>query len=65
METIEKRLLDFPEVGFALGISRSAVYRLVETKELNCVHIGKSVRIPLAELDRYVASLSERTEQVA
>ena len=62
METIEKKLLSVEEVGLVLGIARSSVYRLIDSKALACVRMGKSVRIHTLEVDRYIDSLSHPAE---
>lgn len=40
-----------------LAVSRSTVYLLIGAGELEVVHIGRSVRIPVGAVDRYVAAL--------
>jgi excisionase family DNA binding protein len=59
------KLVDLPEyarareVAALLGLSRSEVYRMIESRELPCTRVGEtSVRIPKAEL---VDWLRERT----
>src|SRR5690242_11582917 len=49
------RLLVRPsEAAEILGLGRSKVYAMLATGELPCVKIGKSVRVPLDALHRWV-----------
>jgi len=59
------RLADLPEyarvrdVAALLGLSRSEVYRMIESGELPCTRVSEaSVRVPKAELTEW---LRERT----
>ena len=45
-------LLRIDEVADRLAISRATIYRLIRRGAIPTVHIGTSVRIPAAELDR-------------
>jgi excisionase family DNA binding protein len=42
------------DVATALGISRSKVFELLATQELPSVHIGRSTRIPRAQLEAWI-----------
>jgi excisionase family DNA binding protein len=46
------RLLKIREVAGALGISPAMVQKLKRTNRIKVVHIGRSVRIPHAEVMR-------------
>ena len=59
------RLYRIPEVVTQLALSRSMIYREIDAGNLHAVRIGAALRVTSDELNRYVASLSERTEQVA
>ena len=48
-------LLKPPEVAEALGISRSRVYELLATGAIESISIGRSRRIPVDALHRFVA----------
>ena len=40
-----------------LGVGRTKVYELINRGELRPVHIGRSLRLPVAELERFVEGL--------
>lgn len=42
------------DVATTLGISRSKVFELLATQELPSVHIGRSTRIPRAQLEEWI-----------
>jgi excisionase family DNA binding protein len=42
------------DVATALGISRSKVFELLAAQELPSVHIGRSTRIPRAQLEEWI-----------
>jgi excisionase family DNA binding protein len=44
------------EAAEQLGLSELAVRRFIWSKELRVTHLGRSVRIPREELDRFLAS---------
>ncbi len=52
-------LIRVEEAAQALGISRSRAYELVQRGELVSVLIGRSRRIPVAELHAYIERLVE------
>ena len=45
------------EAGRLLHLSRSTVYSLINDGALRPVHVGRSCRITLSELERYVSRL--------
>ncbi len=49
-----RRLLTVRGAADFLSLSRGAVYNLLDEGELRSIHIGRSRRIPLAELRRFV-----------
>ncbi len=52
------RLLLTPEdAADVLRVGRTTVYALMKSGDLRSVHIGRSCRIPQAELERYVRRL--------
>jgi excisionase family DNA binding protein len=55
--TIEQLLLTTTQAARALGVSRTTIYKLIAKGELVPTHIGRSARISLAELRRFVARL--------
>lgn len=56
------RLVTLPDAARFLAVSRGSLYDLLTTGQLASVHIGRSRRIPLGELRRYIR---ERLEQEA
>lgn len=50
-------LLTVRQVASALGIGRSTTYELINAGQLEVVHIGRSVRVPVDVLYSFVASL--------
>lgn len=57
--TTPKLLYRVPEVAEALSISRSRVYELINKDVLKSVRLGRNIRVPTHELDRFIAELSE------
>ena len=55
-------LLKVEEAAQALGISRTALYELLRSGDIYSVHIGRSVRVPVAALDEYVMRLTNETK---
>lgn len=55
------RLLTLDAAAEFLAISRGAVYHLLDRGELSSIHIGRSRRISLAELRRFVANCGHAT----
>ena len=51
---IQKLLLTVPEAGRALAISRSKMYDLLNSGELASVHIGRSRRVRLSDVQNFV-----------
>ncbi len=54
MDKQGKLLLKVMEAGEMLGIGRSRMYEMVDTKELPSIRIGKSIRIPVKALNQWV-----------
>ena len=54
------RLVPRPEAARFLSVSRGSLYDLLVTGQLASVHIGRSRRIPLGELHRYIRERLER-----
>jgi len=50
-------LLCATEVAGLLGIGKTKVYELIAIRELHPVHIGRSCRIPYADVEDYVRRL--------
>ena len=50
-------LLSYVQAAKRLNVSRTTVYLLIAEGKLKPVHIGRSARITVGELDRFVAEL--------
>ena len=50
-------LLTPEEAARVLRVGRTTIYALMKAGELHPVHIGRSCRLPRAELERYVNRL--------
>jgi excisionase family DNA binding protein len=37
-----------------LGIGRDATYQLIREGKIRAIHIGRRIRIPVAELERFI-----------
>lgn len=57
-------LLTPEEAAKVLRIGRTTVYALMKAGALRPVHIGRSCRLPRAELERYVRCLETSTDEV-
>ena len=53
-------LLTVPEAAARLGVGRSSVYRLIDSGELEVVHVGRSVRVPAGAITDLVERLRRR-----
>lgn len=56
MEDPGRLLLKVEEAADRLGIGRSTVYELVASGELRSVKVGRAIRIPVIELQRWIAT---------
>jgi excisionase family DNA binding protein len=54
-----KLLLKVGEAASALGVAKITIYRLIWAGAIKPVHIGRAVRIPLNELERFTRELQE------
>jgi excisionase family DNA binding protein len=48
-------LLTIVEAARVLSIGRTTMYQLVGAGQIDVVHIGRAVRVPIAELQAFVA----------
>ena len=55
-QTVHGPLLTLVEAAEYLGISRRTLDRLVVENDVRRVHIGQAVRIPVSELDHFIAT---------
>ncbi|WP_395154561.1 helix-turn-helix domain-containing protein [Ilumatobacter sp.] len=49
-------LVSVREAADMLAISRSSVYNLIDADQLTPIRIGRSVRFPVEQLERFVAA---------
>ena len=59
---VQKLLLTLPEAGRALAISRSKMYDLLNSGDLPSVHIGRSRRVRVSDVEDFVKSGGARHE---
>lgn len=60
--TTTRLLLRPEEAAEVLGISRSRFYVLLAQKQIRSIKLGRSRRIPLVELERWIAQQVEATQ---
>ena len=54
------RLATLPEAARFLSVSRGSLYDLLTTGQLASVHIGRSRRVPMGEVRRFIRERLER-----
>jgi len=52
------------EVAEIMSISRSQVYNLMNSKQLESVHIGRSRRITMDQIHEFVGQLTSKVEHI-
>jgi len=57
VEERERLLLTVVEAAAMLGVGRTTTYELIAAGQLQVVHIGRSARVPLVAVHRYVDGL--------
>ena len=66
MTAVAERLLLKPaEAAELIGLGRSKTYELIRTGELPSVRLGKSLRVPLRELQAWVERLGVDASQAS
>jgi excisionase family DNA binding protein len=58
---MEPLLIRAEEAAKLLGLGRSKVFQMIATGELPVIRMGRSVRVPKAELVRWIESRTART----
>lgn len=58
MDSAGKRALRIEAAADQLDVSRSTVYRMLETGQLRSVKVGRARLIPVAEIDRLLSGCS-------
>jgi excisionase family DNA binding protein len=51
---LPRLLLSPEEAAEVLSISRSSVYELVQDGEISAIHVGRNLKLPMAEIEAYV-----------
>jgi excisionase family DNA binding protein len=51
---VPRLLLTVAQVGEALQVGRTTVYRLIQAGELATVHVGRAVRVPRASVEAWL-----------
>ncbi len=59
-QPLAKRLLTVKETSEILGLSRSTIYELIASDDLEVVRIGRSLRVPTGAVDDFVDRLRSR-----
>lgn len=59
------KLLTIEQAADRLAIRRTSLYRLLDSGELESVHIGRARRIPEDAVDRFIESLRTKQESCA
>ena len=60
-ESKTRLAVTYREAGDSLGVCERVVWQLVKDGRLKAVRIGRSVRIPVSELERFVAETASAT----
>lgn len=61
--TAGKLLLTYAEAAEALGIGTRKLWQLCHDGHIRTVAIGRAVRVPAAELDRFIAARLDEAEK--
>lgn len=59
---MDRILLRVPEAARMTGLSRSYLYRMILAGEIPHIRFGRAVRIPLDDLQRWIAARIECPE---
>ena len=63
-EFVEGRMaLSYRETANALGLSERSIWTLVNSHEISAFRCGRSVRIPVSELEAFIARQVAANEQ--
>lgn len=57
---MDAKLLTVEQAAEALGISRAKTYQLLQSGQLESLHLGRSRRIAVFALDQLIARAAER-----
>ena len=59
-QTLRPLAVSYVEAGKLLGVCSRVVWQLVKDQKLRATRIGRSVRIPVAELERFIADQTKQ-----
>jgi len=62
---MEKRLLSVTETAKVLGISRSFVYKLVESDSIPVIRLGRALRFDMRHLEIWLDAIAAEDEDKA
>jgi len=65
MARVDEHYLRVREYAARFSLSESAVYKKIERGEINAIRIGKAVRIPSSEMERYLSPMRVLQERGA
>ena len=60
VEAERPRLYTVPQVVYQTNLSRSTIYSEIAAGRLRVVKLGRAVRVPAEELDRWIGELGSR-----
>ena len=63
--SIPRLLLKVPEACQATGLSRTVIYQLVGSGEIESIHVGAALRIPVESLERWVSEKRSEAREAA
>lgn len=56
----DNEFLDVPQVARYLNVSKSMVYKMVETRQIHAIRLGRLVRIRRCDLEQAIRDLSHQ-----
>ena len=59
-QTLKPLAVNYTEGGRLLGVCSRVVWQLVKDGKLKATRIGRSVRIPVAELERFIVDQTKQ-----
>jgi excisionase family DNA binding protein len=62
---MERMLLRPAEAAEAIGVSRSRMYELLASGELPSIRVGRTVRVPVAALQAWIAERLKQSDAQA
>ena len=63
--TVEKLVVTVPEAAELTSVGRSTGYAFVASGEWPSIRVGRSVRVPVAELRAWIERRMQKTERAA